>query len=316
MSTRRLILITLASVAWLAAAPGHAFSPEILNSVVSVLPVWPGYENRRSGPQKPGEEPEGTAVAVKGGGYLVTSLHVVARASRIVVRLADGRKMPAKMVGADRPTDLAVLKVSENLPTLPVGPEPVLAQPVCAVGNQFGLGLSVTCGVISATHRTGTGFNPIEDFIQTDAAVNPGASGGALVDAEGRLVGILSAIFTKKSDANLGVNFAASMRLVRRVTDDIIAHGKVLRGRIGARVGNLPRAGRRSGAVVRGVTPGGAAAAAGLRGGDIVTAIGDRAIRSASDVTSALHMYRIGEPIELTVRRDGATRGLVLQLAP
>ena len=316
MSARRLILITLAHVAWLAAAPGHAFSPEILQSVVSVLPVWPGYENRRSGPRKPGEEPEGTAVAIKAGGYLVTSLHVVARASTIDVRLADGRRMPARMVGADRATDLAVLKVSENLPTLPVGPEPVLAQPVCAVGNQFGLGLSVTCGVVSATHRTGTGFNPIEDFIQTDAAVNPGASGGALVDAEGRLVGILSAIFTKQSDANLGVNFAASMRLVRRVTDDIIAHGKVLRGRIGARVGNLPRGDRRPGAVIRGVTPGGAAAQAGLRRGDIVTAVGGRAIRSASDVTSALHMYRIGEAIELTVRRDGAARKFTMRLAP
>ena len=311
-----MILITLASIAWLTAAPGHAFSPEILNSVVSVLPVWPGFERRARGPRKPGEEPEGTAVAIRRGGYLVTSLHIVARASSIELRLADGRKMPARMVGADRPTDLAVLKVSENLPTLPVGPEPVLAQPVCAVGNQFGLGLSVTCGVISATHRTGTGFNAIEDFIQTDAAVNPGASGGALVDAEGRLVGILSAIFTKQSDANLGVNFAASMRLVRRVTDDIIAHGKVRRGRIGAGFGNLPRRDRRPGAVVRGVTPGGAAAQAGLRGGDIVTAIGDRAIRSASDVTSALHMSRIGEPIQVAVRRDGVTHRLVLRLAP
>ena len=125
-----MILITMASVAWLTAAPGHAFSPEILNSVVSVLPVWPGFERRARGPRKPGEEPEGTAVAIRRGGYLVTSLHIVARASSIELRLADGRKMPARMVGADRPTDLAVLKVSENLPTLPVGPEPVLAQPV------------------------------------------------------------------------------------------------------------------------------------------------------------------------------------------
>ncbi len=285
------------------------FSPDIFKSVVSLLPEWPGAGSRP-------KEPEGTAVAIMPGGYLVTNDHIIGRARKIKIRLSDGRVLPADIVGRDALTDIALIKAPVDFPVLPLGGDPGLGEEVCAIGNQFGMGLSITCGVASALHRTGTGFNPIEDFIQTDAAVNPGASGGALVDGAGRLVGILSAIFTKKSDANLGVNFAASMRLVRRVTDDIIAHGKVLRGRIGARVGNLPRGDRRLGAVVRGVTPGGAAAQAGLRGGDIVTAIGDRAIRSASDVTSALHMYRIGELIQVTVRRDGAARGLVLRLVP
>jgi len=319
MWPRRLIPIVLVCAGWLATAPAAPFAPEVMNSVVSVLPVWPGYENRQTGPQKPGEEPEGTAVAIADGFHLVTSLHVVGRASRISVRLADGRKLPAQMVAGDRATDLAVLRIADPLPVLAVAPAPGLGQPVCAIGNQFGLGLSVTCGVISATRRSGTGFNPVEDFIQTDAAVNPGASGGALVDGKGRLVGILSAIFTKKSDANLGVNFAVSMALVRRVTIDLIAHGKVRRGRIGVRVGDLPRNETRPGALVRQVIAGGAAARAGLRAGDIVTAIdsgtnGPRAIRSASDVTAAVYLHRIGDEIQVTVWRDGAARNFTMRV--
>src|SRR5690606_40595555 len=132
----------------------------------------------------------------------------------ISVRLPDGHHVPAEVVGRDAATDLALLRVEAELPPLPLAPDPALGAPVCAVGNQFGLDLSVTCGVVSALHRAGTGFNPVEDFVQTDAVVNPGASGGALVDGEGRLVGLLSAIFTMESDANIGVNFAASAALV------------------------------------------------------------------------------------------------------
>ena len=170
------------------------------------------------------EEPEGTAVAIKPGGYLVTNFHVIRRALSISVRLTDGRLLTAEVVGVDPLTDLALIKVPEDITVLPIGQEPPLADPVCAIGNQFGLGLSVTCGVVSATHRTGTGFNQIEDFIQTDATVNPGASGGALVNDQNQLIGVLSAIFTKKSDANLGVNFAASTRLVLRVVELSLIH--------------------------------------------------------------------------------------------
>ncbi len=314
----RRILVAVTCLLCVTAQPGLAFSPKVLDSVVSVLPVWPGYERKEAGQTKPWKEPQGTAVAIMPGGYLVTNLHVIRRAVRVTVRLTDGRILPAKIIGGDPLTDLAILRVTEDLPVLPLGPEPVLAAPVCAVGNQFGLGLSVTCGVVSATHRTGVGFNPIEDFIQTDAVVNPGASGGALLDDDGRLVGVLSAIFTKGSDANLGVNFAATMRLVMRVVEDLVAYKKMVRGHSGLRVANLSERDRahRVGAVIKRVVSGGPAAAAGLKAGDVIITIGERSIRKASDATSEIHMYRVGESIEITVLRNERPLTIIIRMSP
>ena len=299
-----------------ATKPARAVAPEVLRSVVSVLPTWPGRGEGGAPALPPGQEPEGTAVAVAPGGYLATALHVIAPAESITVRLSDGRLRAAELVGRDGPTDLALLKIEDDLPVLPWAGTPALASPVCAIGNQFGLDLSVTCGVVSAVARSGVGFNPIEDFIQTDATVNPGASGGALVDREGRLVGLLSAIFTKDSDADIGVNFAVSATLVRRVVEDLIAHGRVIRGRSGLRVADLSREARfeQAGARVLSVKPGGAAEQAGLQPGDIVTAIAGRTIRRASDVTSATQLHRPGDRLPLTVRRGAETLELELVL--
>jgi S1-C subfamily serine protease len=224
--------------------------------------------------------------------------------------------MPATLIGRDPATDLAVLKVAADLPQLPMAPEPALGAPVCAVGNAFGLGLSVTCGVVSALHRSGTGFNPIEDFVQTDASVNPGASGGPLVDRQGRLVGVLSAIFTKDADADIGVNFAASVALVRRVTDDLIDHGRVIRARAGLRAADLELAERSRlvGARVLSVTPGGAAEAAGVAAGDVILRLGARQVRKSSDVVSALQLYRPGERVSVTVLREGAEIDIGIEL--
>ena len=295
-----------------------AFRAEVLESVVSVLPKWPGHEQGGRPQLPPGAAPEGTAVAIRPGGYLVTALHVVDRADAITVRLPDGRHTPATLIARDPPTDLAVLKTDADLPVPEDAPAPALGQAVCAVGNQFGLGLSVTCGVVSAVHRTGTGFNPIEDFVQTDAVVNPGASGGALVDGEGRLVGMLSAIFTKDSDADIGVNFAASTALLRRVAGDLIAHGRVRRARSGLRVADLERAARAdlAGARIVALAPGGAAERAGLAVGDVVTRVGTRTIRRASDVVSALALARPGDRVAVTVIRDGAPADFDLALPP
>lgn len=313
----RTLVIVMIGTLYFSVQPTMAFSPNLLNSVVSVLPVWRGYERKQVDNNRQLEEPEGTAVAIKPGGYLVTNFHVIRRAVSVTVRLMDGRLLPAKIIGGDILTDLALIKIEEDIAVLPIGQEPQIAAPVCAIGNQFGLGLSVTCGVVSATHRTGTGFNQIEDFIQTDTAVNPGASGGALVDAENRLVGVLSAIFTKKSDANLGVNFAASVRLVLRVVEDLIAYKKVIRGRAGMRVIDIPKGKRRykSGAVIMGITPGGSAEKAGLKVNDIITDIGGRSIRKTSDVASEINMYRIGEKFNVTVLRGDRTHMMTLKLA-
>jgi S1-C subfamily serine protease len=298
------------------APPVQAFEAKVLDSVVSVLPLWPGHAQGGQPQMPPGSAPEGTATAIRQGGYLVTALHVVARATAIIVRLPDGRELPAELVGRDPPTDLAVLKVAAELPPLPEAPEPALGAPVCAVGNQFGLDLSVSCGVVSALHRSGTGFNPIEDFVQTDASVNPGASGGPLVDDQGRLVGVLSAIFTKEADANIGVNFAASVALVRRVTDDLIDRGRVIRARSGLRVADLKPAERARlvGARVLSVIPGGAAQAAGIAAGGVIVAVGPRRVRKASDVVSALQLYRPGERVTISVVAEGVGRDIEIVL--
>jgi S1-C subfamily serine protease len=313
---RRFVVALLLALVAPSAAPAGAFAPEVLDSVVSVLPKWPGHAQGGRPQLPPGAAPEGTAVAIRAGGYLATALHVVDRAEAIAVRLADGRYLPADLIGGDPASDLAVLRIAADLPLLPAAPgDPPLGAPVCAVGNAFGLDLSVTCGVVSAAHRSGVGFNRIEDFVQTDAAVNPGASGGALVDAEGRLVGVLSAIFTKESDADIGVNFAASVALVRRVADDLIDRGRVVPARAGLRLVELdPHSVGRGGARVAGLEAGGAAARAGLALGDIVVAVGERPIGNASAAAAAFYMRRPGDTVAVTVQRDGALRSFDVTL--
>ncbi len=289
-----------------------------MDSVVTVLPLWPGYEQGGQTRRPLGSAPEGTAVAIRPGGYLVTALHVVERATEITVRLPDGREVPARLIAADAATDLALLGTDADLPILETAPDPALGDPVCALGNQFGLGLSVTCGVVSALHRSGVGFNPVEDFVQTDAAVNPGASGGALVDEQGRLVGILSAIFTKTSDANIGINFATSIALVERVVDDLMAQGRVRHANTGMRLGGLASVERvnQAGARVIAVTPGGAAAQAGLVEGDVVTAIGRRRVKGLNDARAAIALARPGQRLPVAVDREGGSITVELTLPP
>ena len=301
----------------LPAARAQAFNPEVLNSVVSVLPQWPGMAQGGNPEIPPGVAPEGSAVAILPGGYLATALHVVDKALSVTVRLYDGRELAAEIVGRDPPSDLALLKVAAELPLLPAAPEPSLGSPVCAIGNQFGLDLSVTCGVVSGLRRTGTGFNPIEDFVQTDATVNPGSSGGALVDGEGRLVGLLSAIFAKESDASIGVNFAVSHALLMRVMDDLAADGQVRRASPGLRFVNLSAEERAQavGVKVAGVRPDGPGEAAGFESGDIVTSIDGRSLRKLSDAITALQLRRPGDELTLAVLRDGAPLRLKLILA-
>ncbi|MEE9317042.1 MAG: trypsin-like peptidase domain-containing protein [Rhodospirillales bacterium] len=283
----------------------------MLESVVSLLPEWPGAGSRP-------KEPEGTAVAIMPGGYMATNAHVIGRAKKINIRLENGRVLPADIVGRDALTDIALIKAPIDFPVLPFGRDPRLGESVCAIGNQFGMGLSMTCGVASALHRTGTGFNEIEDFIQTDAVVNPGGSGGALVDGQGRLVGLVSAIFTKDSDANIGVNFAASMKLVMRVVRDLKQYGRVVRGNPGFGVRDLSLAERRTGAgaAIDRMDRGGAAIKAGLEVGDVITAIGKRTVKKVSDVPSAIHMARPGDSLDMTFVRDGKEKTVSLTLLP
>ncbi len=295
----------------------QAVQPDVLASVVSVLPDWPGYA--KSGQNEGGRDiPEGSGIAIAEGGYIATALHVVERATRVRVRLSNGRVLPARVVGGDPATDIAVLKVEEALPTLPLAPEPDLGSPVCAIGNAFGLDLSLTCGVVSALHRSGTGFNPIEDFVQTDAAVNPGASGGALVDNEGRLVGMISAIFTLQSDGDIGVNFAVSTALLMRVAEDLMEVGRVRRVFSGLIVEPLPDDLRSkiAGVRVRAVRAGSPASRAGIQPGDLLLAVGLRPVRRPSDVSSAFGTLRPGDTVDLRMLRGNKALSTTIVLSP
>ncbi|MGB0683678.1 MAG: S1C family serine protease [Magnetovibrionaceae bacterium] len=284
----------------------------ILQSVVSVLPVLDDEEQaNRQG------NPEGSGTVVFEGGYIATNFHVLGRAETARVRTHDGRVLDARIIGRDGATDIALLKVEADLPVPAFRLEaPALTETVCAVGNAFGFDLSVTCGVVSAVHRTGTGFNPMEDFIQTDAAANPGNSGGGLFDREGRLVGMVSAIFADASDMNVGVNFATSTRLLLRITGDQKDDGRVSRGVSGLRVGPLSRAQRvkTNGVAVKRILDRGGAQASGLREGDIITQIEDRLIRQGSDVTSVFSLHRPGDVLTIRYLRGGEAATARLQL--
>ncbi len=294
-------------------APAFALPADTLKSVVSVLPVWPGRAQGGSG-GRPGVAPEGSGVVLRPG-HIATAWHVVEPARRIDIRLSDGRILPARLIAKDAASDIAVLGVDVALPPIGIAPPPRLAQPVCAVGNAFGLGLSVTCGVVSAVNVSNAGFNPVEDFVQTDTASNPGVSGGALVDAEGRLIGMMSAIFASKSDNNIGVNFAVSTDLLVRVVDALVADGEVRYPSPGWR---LRRAGRDrlarvAAPAVGHVKDGGPAARAGIAPGDTILEIGTRRIRTPRDAIAAFAVVRdLSKPIDVVLRRGGRQRVVAL----
>lgn len=192
---------------WSAAAP----------SVVVIEPTWPGY-NRPGFGAPPGTAPAGTGIFIGTGdrsNHLVTAAHVIARATEIEIVTEDGMRHAAAVIAVDNQRDIAILetKLKRRPITLRLT-DPAIGEHGCAIGNSFGLGLSISCGVVSAIHRKEVGFNPIEDFVQTDAAINPGGSGGALVDADGRLIGMIDGIFTKEADIDAGVNFAVSVPLL------------------------------------------------------------------------------------------------------
>tara|TARA_R110001592_G_scaffold283010_3_gene550869 strand:- start:259 stop:1242 length:984 start_codon:yes stop_codon:yes gene_type:complete len=288
-------------------------------SVVVVLPSWQGVRAGFAPKSADGRiAPEGSGVAVLPGGYVATNDHVLGDAVSVRVRLADGRTVPAEIVGRHKATDIALLKAAIDLPVAEPGPEPTLAEPVCAIGNPFGRGISVSCGVVSAVGRANAGFNVIEDFIQTDAAVNPGGSGGALVDGKGRLVGLVSAIFAQGSDANIGVNFAASRPLMARVVGDLAAHGAVMEATAGMETGALSaqQQERTGGVAVVEIARDGPAFAAGIDAGDVITKIDGRPVASPGQFRAALFRKQAGEAAALTVRRGGEDRQVTLTLQP
>ncbi len=307
MRRRRATLLFLALAL---SAPGHAFagSPEkVMPSVVSVLPEWPADARRT-------EEPEGSGVVILDGRTILTAAHVVDRALSVRVRTADGEILEATLKGRDRATDLAVLTVLHALPAMEIEPEdPKLGERVCAIGNPHGVGLSLRCGVVSALHRAGMGFNHVEDFVQTDAAVNPGDSGGALVNQAGRLVGLLQAIFSSESDTGKGLNFAVSAQLAARVGEALATQGRFKRAASGLRLtfGRTKTEHVRLGARVVSLKSGMLGQKAGIEVGDIIVRAGGRRIRKPADFVSVMAGFT-DEGMDVTVVRDGKDKTVKL----
>ena len=298
-------VLALALVAAPVAVAETAGNAAALRSVVALLPDWPADQQRT-------EEPEGSAVVVGEGGLMLTADHVIGAAKTVRIRLGDGSVHTAEIAYRDQETDLAVLRANIDLPVIEMAPEPEPATPVCALGNAFGLGVSVTCGVVSATGRGGIGFNAVEDFLQTDTAVNPGASGGALVDAQGRLVGILSAIYTKSGDGDIGVNFAVSSALARRVLQ-AAADGRSPRRSLGASLQPTRPGPLAAGLVVLSVREQSPAAQAGMRGGDVILAVDGWPVASVALLRGRLERADAGGV--LTLRRGESVSEVQLDLA-
>ncbi len=256
----------------------------------------------------------GSAVIMSPEGYLLTNNHVVADADQIVVALKDGRETLARVIGNDPETDLAVLKIDlPQLPSMALGRSDnvKIGDVTLAIGNPFGVGQTVTMGIISATGRNQLGLNTYEDFIQTDAAINPGNSGGALVDAYGNLVGINTAIFSK-SGGSQGIGFAIPVKLAMDVMQAIIEHGQVIRGWLGIEVQPLtPELAEsfglegRPGIVVAGIYRDGPAQKSGLQPGDLILSIDGEAAGDGRRSMNQVARTKPGEKIRIEIMRNG-----------
>ncbi len=256
-------------------------------------------------------------------GYVLTNSHVVDNASRIEVTTKDNRRFTAKLIGRDPATDIALLRIpTDNLTAVPIGDSSRLqvGDFVLAVGNPFGLGQTVTSGIVSALGRKGLGIEGYEDFIQTDASINPGNSGGALVDLQGRLVGINTAILAP-GGGNIGIGFAVPINMAREVMEQLIRYGEVRHGRIGVAIQDLTpdlaRAlgtTRTEGALVARVEPGSAAQHAGLRSSDLIIAVDGAPIHSAAELRNRVGLAQIGDVVQLTVDRRGAERTISVRI--
>ena len=276
-------------------------------------------------PRERREKSLGSGVIVSPEGYILTNNHVVDHAAEVSVTLSDKREFKAKVIGTDPRTDIAVLKIDgSNFPTLALADSSKVevGDIVLAIGDPFGVGQTVTSGIVSATGRSLNGaIEEVEDFIQTDAPINPGNSGGALVDDEGHLIGINTAILPGGGGGNQGIGFAVPINLARHDLDSILAHGKVERGYLGIIPQNVTPVmakalgvEKTSGALVGDVTPGSPAAKGGLQKGDIITAIDGQQIADANALRLKIGMLDPSAKANLKVLRDGRTQDMAVQL--
>jgi len=278
--------------------------------------------------QQPQQRPQlsaGSGVVIDAErGLVVTNHHVIEEAEEIVVTLKDRRKLTAELVGSDAGTDIALLKVKPGgLTALELGDSEALqvGDFVVAIGNPFGLGQTVTSGIVSALGRTGLNIHGYEDFIQTDASINPGNSGGALINLKGELIGINSVIIGP-AGGNVGIGFAVPSNMTRAVIEQLAEFGEVRRGRLGVRIQDLtPELSEAldvdidEGAVVTLVEPDSPAEAAGIVAGDVVVAVDDVEVMNSADLRNRVGLVRVGEQVTVTVVRGGARKNLKVRVA-
>ena len=274
--------------------------------------MWPRHQ---PGPQR--EHGLGSGVVVTRDGYILTNNHVVDSADTVKVTLPDGREFTAKVVGRDPKSDIAVVKIdASNLPVVPLADSDKVrvGDIVLAIGNPFGVGQTVTTGIVSATGRGNMGIEDYEDFIQTDAAINPGNSGGALVDVEGRLIGINTAILSH-SGGNQGIGFAVPSDLARNVMDSLVQYGHVTRGYLGVMIQDLTPAlakefklKQSNGALVGDVVPKGPADKAGIKDGDVVLQFNGKNVTDSRRLKLMVAETKPNSTVPVKVLRDGANK--------
>ena len=283
------------------------------------------FEDFLDQPQQRPQLSAGSGVVIDARrGYVITNHHVIEGAEEIVVTLKSRHKLVAELVGSDPGTDIALLKVApEGLTALELGDSDALevGDFVVAIGNPFGLGQTVTSGIVSALGRTGLNIHGYEDFIQTDASINPGNSGGALINLKGELIGINSVIIGP-SGGNVGIGFAVPSNMARAVVEQLAEYGEVRRGRLGVLIQDLtPELAEAlnidisEGAVVSRVEPGSPAEDAGITAGDVVVAVDTHGVMSSADLRNRVGLVRAGEVVSLTVLRDGARRQVKVRVA-
>ena len=288
-------------------------------------PFFRRFFNVPDRPRKQKRQSLGSGVVVDASkGYVLTNNHVIADADEITVTLRDGRHFKGRVVGTDPAADLAVLQIkAKNLAAVPFEDSDKLqvGDFVVAIGNPFGLGQTVTSGIISALGRSGLGIEGYEDFIQTDASINPGNSGGALVDFNGKLVGINTAI-VGPSGGNVGIGFAIPSNMARGIMTQLIRYGKVRRGQLGVMVQNVTSEladalGLKNGhgAVIARIVKGSAAEKAGLKVGDVVVAINEEQLRNSSQLRNEVGMLPIGTKVSLEIVRQGKHRKVTAVIA-
>lgn len=277
------------------------------------------FEGYSDLPQRRETKSLGSGVVIDADkGYIVTNHHVVEGAHEIAITMHNGHHFDAKLIGSDPEVDIAILQADiEGLQAIPFGDSDTLrvGDFAVAIGNPFGLGQTVTSGIVSALGRTGLGIEGYENFIQTDASINPGNSGGALVNLRGELIGINTAILAAGGQGNVGIGFAIPINMVRKIADQLIEFGEVRRGMLGVIMQNLtPELSRafgldlHQGVVISQVIEDTAAEEAGLEVGDIVVAINGKPIKSASAMRNMVGLLRVGDEMDISVIRDGEKR--------